>query len=335
MKAYIRSIAVISPQKTFTEEGFPDEILSFPGARYLKCIEPVYRDYIDPMVARRMSRIVKMGVCAALKCLKSADVSMPDAIIAGTGLGCLEDTEKFLSSIYTNDEKLLNPTPFIQSTHNTVAGAIALAIKCHNYNSTYTNRGFSFESALTDALLQLSENTGLNILAGGFDELTETSFAITSRMGLWRKTLPGEGVAFFMLTGEKNSSNIASLRHMKTFFLPDAGLVVADQVKEFIHEADLTPGDIDLVISGHNGDQKTDTLYSTVLNDIFPAKPFIPFKKFCGEYDTASSFALYLASLILKDNQSGIFHIPPQINRILVYNHLRGIDHSLFLLERC
>ncbi|HLO60389.1 MAG TPA: beta-ketoacyl synthase chain length factor [Bacteroidales bacterium] len=335
MKAYIHSTAVISPQKTFSEEGFPGEILSFPEARFLKCIEPVYRDYIDPMVARRMSRIVKMGVCAALKCLKSADVSTPDAIIAGTGLGCLEDTEKFLSSIYTNDEKLLNPTPFIQSTHNTVAGAIALAIKCHSYNSTYTNRGFSFESAMTDALLQLSENPGRNILAGGFDELTETSYAITSRMGFWRKAIPGEGVAFFMLTGEKHMSTGVLLRHMNTFFLPEAADSISERVKEFLNEAALTRCDIDVVISGNNGDQKTDLLYSRVLNDIFPAKPVIPFKKFCGEYDTASSFALYLATVLLKDNLSGLFHIPPQINRILVYNHLRGIDHSLFLLERC
>ena len=74
-------------------------------------------------------------------------------LLPDTGLGCLEDTEKFLSSIYTNEEKLLNPTPFIQSTHNTVAGAIALAIKCHGYNATYTHRGFSFESALEDALI--------------------------------------------------------------------------------------------------------------------------------------------------------------------------------------
>ena len=91
---------------------------------------------------------------------------MPDAVIAGTGLGCLEDTEKFLGSIYTLQEHLLNPTPFINSTHNTIAGAIALAIKCHGYNATYTHRGFSFESALLDALMLASENPEAAILAG-------------------------------------------------------------------------------------------------------------------------------------------------------------------------
>jgi hypothetical protein len=279
------------------------------------------------MVARRMSRIVKMGVCAALKCLKEADIAVPDAIITGTGLGCLEDTEKFLSSIYANDERLLNPTPFIQSTHNTVAGAIALAIKCNNYNSTYTHRGFSFESALTDAFLQLSENPALHILAGGFDELTETSYDITRRLGLWRRSQPGEGVAFFMLSGEEHSQNMGMITHMTTFFRPDAGTIPSEQVMQFIREAKISTEEIDLIISGD----------STALSDIFPSKPSIPFKQFCGEYDTASSFALYLATLIVKGYRfkAGEAEVPRVVNRVLVYNPLRGTDHSLFLVERC
>ncbi|NJK84751.1 MAG: beta-ketoacyl synthase chain length factor [Bacteroidales bacterium] len=110
------------------------------------------------MASRRMSRIVKMGICSALKCLKESGVEVPDAIITGTGFGCIEDTEKFLGSIIQNEEKMLNPTPFIQSTHNTVGAAIALKIKCNNYNNTYVHRGFSFEHALLDGLMLLNED---------------------------------------------------------------------------------------------------------------------------------------------------------------------------------
>ena len=53
---------------------------------------------------------------------------MPDAIITGTGLGCLEDTEKFLTAMVTNKEEFLTPTSFIQSTHNTVSAQIALLL---------------------------------------------------------------------------------------------------------------------------------------------------------------------------------------------------------------
>ncbi len=354
MTAYIKEAAVISPQHTFGT-GFPDKPDESGEVNYLKCVEPPYRDFIDPMVARRMSRIVKMGVCSALKCLKNNETDMPDAIIAGTGLGCLEDTDRFLTSIYTNNEKLLNPTPFIQSTHNTVAGAIALAIKCHGYNATYTHRGFSFESALEDALLQLSENPHLNILTGGFDELTENSYAITRRLGLWknhpvsnsellkyndRGSLPGEGAAFFMLSGHKDNHAVAVLRSLKTFYRPKDSEAIQEIVLEFLKNADKDLREIDLVMLGINGDQKTDRVYYDLGKNMFAQTPCATYKFLCGEYDTSASFALWLASLAIKQQKVPGYlimgkAIPGKINNVLIYNHLRGINHSLYLLEQC
>jgi 3-oxoacyl-(acyl-carrier-protein) synthase len=355
MSAYIRGAAVLSPQKTFEENGFPGEIMNYPGVSSLKCIEPVYRDFIDPMVARRMSRIVKMGVCSALKCMKDTGIDMPDGIIAGTGLGCIEDTDKFLTSIYNNGEKLLNPTPFIQSTHNTVAGAIALAIKCHSYNATYTHRGFSFESALEDALLQLAETPSLNILTGGFDELTENSYILTKRMGLWknhpidntkltgygsRGSLPGEGVAFFMLGGLKGPNDMAKIKSFRTFYRPADEKTIENQISEFLAQTGTEPSKIDLAILGMNGDESADKIYRQLMTGILSDLPCIDFKYLCGEYDTASSFALWLASLILRQQRVAGRLInknksPEKLNQVLIYNHLRGINHSLFLLERC
>lgn len=354
MKVYIKGAAILSPQKTFGEQGFPGEVTVYRGVSYLKCIEPAYRDFIDPMVARRMSRIVKMGVCSALKCMQDTGISMPDAILAGTGLGCLEDTEKFLGSVYTHEEKLLNPTPFIQSTHNTIAGAIALAIKCHNYNATYTHRGFSFESALEDAFLHLEENPEQNLLAGAFDELTTNSYNITRRMGLWknhpvnstdllnyqtRGSLPGEGVAFFMLGGKKGS-DMAVLRAVKTFYKPHGYPEIESVVEQFLRNEGLTTGDIDLVIAGINGDFTSDRIYYQLKEGLLGAKPFAWYKHLCGEYDTSSSFALWLASVILKHQ-----HVPDcvllekiapaEIERVLIYNHLHENNHTLYLTERC
>jgi 3-oxoacyl-[acyl-carrier-protein] synthase II len=355
MAAYIKGAAILSPQKTFGESAFPHEVIGYTDMNLLKCIEPVYRDFIDPMVARRMSRIVKMGVCSALQCMRDAGVEMPDAIIAGTGLGCLEDTDKFLTSIITNNEKLLNPTPFIQSTHNTLAGAIALAIKCHNYNATYTHRGFSFENALTDALLQLAENSSYNMLVGGFDEITENTYAITKRLGLWknhpvnnlllpqyltRGSLPGEGVAFFMLSGVKGPNDMAILKSVKTFYKPQDHSEVEHNTGQFLADSGLSTKDIDLVILGINGDVSTDKVYNQLMVGIFSGLPCACFKNLCGEYDTSSSFAMWLAMMVIKQQQVPVCvqmggHMPGNINTILIYNHLRGVNHSLYLLERC
>jgi 3-oxoacyl-[acyl-carrier-protein] synthase II len=351
--AYIKGAAIISPQQTFGEQHIPTEIAEYSDR--FRCIEPTYRDFLDPMASRRMSRIVKMGVCSALKCMRDTGVSMPDAIIAGTGLGCLEDTEKFIGSIISNEEKLLNPTPFIQSTHNTVAGAIALAIKCHNYNATYTHRGFSFESALEDALLQLEETPGLNILAGGFDELTNNSYTITRRLGLWknqpldsslllqnktRGSLPGEGVAFFMVSGEKGNNDLAVLKSLRTFFKPERVDDMKEHIQHVLHDSGLSINDIDLVMLGVNGDARMDTFYEPLTKGLFETVPQCSYKNLCGEYDTSSSFALWLASMILKTQQvpAAIRLNNPSgkpVNRILLYNHLRGINHAVYLIERC
>ena len=84
--------------------------------------------------------VVKMGVSAAMMSMKKAGLEKVDAIITGTGMGCYEDTDKFLRSMLDNKEQLLTPTAFIQSTHNTVAGQIALIFKCSGIGYARTAR---------------------------------------------------------------------------------------------------------------------------------------------------------------------------------------------------
>ncbi|HRN48037.1 MAG TPA: beta-ketoacyl synthase chain length factor [Niabella sp.] len=135
---YIRSASAVSPQASF------NQMLSTPAVYTgdkLNCIEPDYSKYIDPKLIRRMSRIIKMGVAAAMEALKDAELSMPDAIITGTAYGCLADTDAFLSRMVEFNEELLSPTSFIQSTHNTVGAQIALMLHCHHYNNTYVHSG--------------------------------------------------------------------------------------------------------------------------------------------------------------------------------------------------
>lgn len=165
----------------------------------------------DPMVRRRMSRIVKRGVSVGMECLLTAGADTIDAIITATGFGCLDDSEKFLRNIIENDEQLLNPTPFIQSTFNTVGGQIGLLCKNHCYNMTYTHRGRSFESALLDAVLLLDAGEAHNVLLGAFDETTPTQHKIMERMGLWRRAQAGEGAYFFVVSDQRGANCVATI----------------------------------------------------------------------------------------------------------------------------
>ena len=57
MGVYIGGVAAVSIQEPLAEEGiFRPVAYSSPQVR---CIEPEFRKFLEPMVARRMSKIVK------------------------------------------------------------------------------------------------------------------------------------------------------------------------------------------------------------------------------------------------------------------------------------
>ena len=176
----------------------------------------------EATVRRRMSKVLKMAVTTAIECCHGINnVQDIDAIITSTGYGCLADSEKFLRNTIENKEELLNPTPFIQSTFNTVGGQIALLSHNHCENITYVNRSHSFEDALLDSFLQLKSGMAERILLGAFDEITESSDIILRRMGTLRNGRNnGEGAVFAELSSNKTAeckaeiTNVAFANHI-------------------------------------------------------------------------------------------------------------------------
>jgi 3-oxoacyl-[acyl-carrier-protein] synthase II len=379
---FINGLGNISPQNTTDSSHFLEEPLSFESNR-LKCIDPVYKDFIPAELLRRMSRIIKMGIAASKICLKDAGIGaeelsqrniVPDAIITGTGLGCIEDTEKFLTSMINNKEEFLTPTSFIQSTHNTVAGQIALLLKCHSYNFTYVHRGISFESALLDAITQLTLGDSGHVLVGGSDELTNNSFTITSRLGYWKQnpinnlslledkqrgSIAGEGAAFLFLENCRNEHTYARLAGLTTFLKPSSGADVSERLHEFLAAHGLSAGNISLLILGLNGDPRTDLIYHTLAETDFPGTPLAYFKHLCGEYHTASAFATWMAAMAIKTQavpqiarvnrayypntipncivQESITATTPRpsiLEHVLIYNHFQENNHAFILLGR-
>jgi 3-oxoacyl-[acyl-carrier-protein] synthase II len=352
MAIYIKGLGCISPQKTF-EGNFPEEIKAHEGY-YLLSVEPDYRSYINPTMIRRMSKILKMGVVSAMICLKDAKVEVPDAIITGTGLGCIVDTDKFLTALIEHEEQMLTPTSFIQSTHNTISAQIALMIKCLNYNYTYVHRGFSFESSVQDSMMMLREGEANNVLVGGVDEMTDTYYAITRRMAFWkpdvtghlklgesttRGTLPGEGATYFVLSKEKNQDNYAEIKELSTLYKPKSFEESESFLEGVMNRNNLFKEDIDLVIYGLNGDPRNDKVYHFLSEGIFKNTNTAYFKHLSGEYPTAVAFATWLGAKILKDQEVPEvvrlkYHGGREIKNVLIYNHYRDVNHSSFLLSK-
>jgi 3-oxoacyl-[acyl-carrier-protein] synthase II len=353
MKSYIHGAGCISPQHTAAEGPLLADVKQYDTNR-LRASEPDYKQWIDLKLIRRMSRVVKMGVGAAKLSLQDAGIEMPDAIITGTAYGCLEDTGVFLTKMVRQQEEMLTPTAFIQSTHNTVAGQIALLLSCNAYNNTFVHRGFSFENALLDSQMLLQEGAATQVLLGGVDEITDHSHTILSRFGLYkgepvhntellhsrsRGTIAGEGAAFFVLGAEKNGAT-AAVAGVHTIYKPAAAADVAAALQRWLEDRQLAPEDIDLLITGRNGDIRDEAWYRHIEERVFPQQPQACFKHLCGEYPTAVSFAMWMGARILQAQQTpaaALFsgEAPQQIKHILIYNHHQGTHHSLILLTAC
>ena len=161
---------------------------------------------------RRMSRVVKSGFAAGIESLlEFGDRAAVEAVVTATGLGCIADSEKFLDSLIANEERMLNPTPFIQSTFNTVGAQIALLRGLHCYNTTYANRWTSFENALTDAALRIGAGLSRAVLVGAFDETTPSAGIILQRLGVAQQGGWGESSVFFVLTAEAFDTSVAAI----------------------------------------------------------------------------------------------------------------------------
>ncbi len=343
VKCYIQGMAAISPQSTF--EG---DITNMPLVRtesnHLVCMEPDYKPYIPVNSLRRMSRILKMGLTAALKCLAVSGVATPGPIVTGTGKGSLQDTEKFIKEIEQYKETALNPTPFIQSTYNSVNGLIALQQQGTDYNNTFVHRGFSFENALIDSMMLLQEGYS-HTLTGAFEEITPEHYYIKSRIGHWRTapvantdlfnqllpgTIAGEGSTFFVLGAEANANSIAALSACKLLYKPTTAQLTAT-LQEL-------GADADLIISGANGDSNHAHYYQ-LLQDVLP-QPSIPFKHLSGEYETAGAFALWLAASLLKAGTipPALFpmvqQFPGDFKKMVIYNHFYGEQHTVMVVEK-
>jgi 3-oxoacyl-(acyl-carrier-protein) synthase len=351
---YIRATGNISPQKTFGHPPFLTEPVEYSKVR-LACAEPEYKEIIDVKLIRRMSRIIRMGVAAAMECLQEAGIKKPDAIITGTAYGCLEDTGLFLSKMVENNEELLTPTAFIQSTHNTIGAQIGLMLQCNNYNNAFVHRGFSFESALLDGIMLLKEKEVANVLVGAVDEITDISHTILSRFGFYKQgpvssldlykivskgTIAGEGAAFFLLANDSSGNDYAKLDGLKTFYKPAGVREIEDHISSFLADHSLAINDIDLVIDGKNGNASSDELFEQLKQTIFSQKHVVNYKHLCGEYPTSTAFALWAAANIIKTEA-----VPAvldfngskekKIRRVLIYNNYLDTHHSLILLSAC
>ncbi len=349
---YINGIGSVSVQDHTEVYSFFEkaEVIKVNKAHATK---PNYRDFIKPNMIRRMATGVKMGVVASTIALKDAQLDEPGAIVSGTGMGCLIDSEKFLKSIVDNKELYLTPTAFIQSTHNTVGAQIALGLQCNAYNISYVHSSTSFEVSLIDTLLMIQNHEEDSVLVGGVDELGGHSTELFKLIDFVKReevvenieqtktkgAVFSEGSQFFVVENKKTDRTYAKLMDVEiNDNLPNEE--IQSGIIAFLNKNGLEIKDIDLVMLGVNGDEMHDQIYDKLSRTLLKNTPQAYYKHLSGEYNTSSAFGMWVASQVIKDQR-----IPEiiklntvknnSIQHVLLYNQYRGEDHSFTLLSRC
>ncbi|WP_299155578.1 beta-ketoacyl synthase chain length factor [uncultured Christiangramia sp.] len=347
---YINSVSTITaqPEDFLTSE----EVLELQG-NILRASARNYKQLIKAMMLRRMSKAVKMGIFSAVQALSRSGIENPDAILVGTGQGCMQDTEKFMQQIEESEEQLLTPTSFIQSTHNTVSGQIALFLKCTGYNMTYTQNSVSFESCLLDAQMQFEIDPEIqNLIVGAVDETSEKFTGFQKLDGQIKEeevsntdlldantsgTIISESSAFFSISRDKSSGSLAVCSAVKILndFQPSE---IEEKVIQFLQENELTSENLDAIVLGNNGDKSFDVYYHNLQQGLLRNVPQLAYKSLTGDNNSISAIGFALGISILQHQE-----IPKKFrlnsksastfNRILVYNQYLGRNHGFILLE--
>jgi len=184
------------------------------------------------------------------------------------------------------------------------------------------------------------------------DEITAYSHSLQKRFGIFRDssssldlfrskgsgTINGEGAVYLALSGEKGEGDTVSLESVTTSY-NSRGNDIKEKVKDFIKETSLLEGDIDLVLLGKSGEKKGDADLENIASDLFRDSSVGVFKHLCGEYPTASAFAVWLAARIISEGIIPAIVIEKergrQIKNVLIVNSYFEKYHSLILLRAC
>ena len=311
---YINACSTISHQNSFQNDNWINELTLLGNNSDL--ITPNYKEFITPAAIRRMSKIIRIGLTCGKDCVTQSSVENPDAIIVGTGLGCLADTEKFLNNVLTI-KGLMPPTAFIQSTHNTIAGQISLDLKNHNYNVTHTQNSLSFEHALIDAMLCLNENDS-NVLVGAADEDIPLLGELAEQFGMNEiKSKLTSGASFFMLSNNKTDASKAKLIDSYTVGLNNAE--PKDIINDFLQRNNTSLVAIDAVLTCSYG-----TVNDNDLKNLFESTDITPVEQYAGYHFSNAAFGMHLGAELINQKS---------MKQVLIYNTLNNSNIGLTLLQ--
>ena len=198
----------------------------------------------------------------------------------------------------------------------------------------------------------LNENPQSTYLLGGVDEICANNYTLDTLADWFKKedctnsdlyksntdgSLSGEGAAMFYVSSNKTNA-LAQLKAITTIHNTDVD-IVKEHIKNFLLQ-NLPQGEnVDLLLSGENGDKRALNYYTACEQLLDSGTPVARFKHLCGEYPTAASFALWLACNFVSGQVTVPGHMLKKagsasaFKNILIYNAHKTAQHSCMLVS--
>ncbi len=257
---------------------------------------------LPPRAIRRMKRFSQMALALAAAAQKDSGLEQsPHAVFMGSGWGALSETYDFLENLQDTNEQFPSPIDFVGSVHNSAAGQIAIHHGATGPNLTSSGGDYSFEQALLATEAFLGEKTRYNtafLLAADeshsplsplLDVSSQLSGVAADGGGsfyLCRKAIPGKvsiRSCFYGCAGEKGIEEMIRSLGGREDIRNKCGMILAgipaartqvgeQQLDQFMQETDL---------------------------DV----PVIHYRKFTGEFSSASAVATVMAAQLLESGQ--------------------------------
>jgi 3-oxoacyl-(acyl-carrier-protein) synthase len=343
--AMLKHIYISAAKQISAQSPLADDWMECPlryGESFVPAVDPDYRLYFPPNAARRLGKILKRALLVSRQAMQAAGIDSPEAIITGTGFGCIENTEIFLDALLKEGEAFLKPTYFMQSTHNSISSLIAIDCRCHGYNMTYSHKALSFECALMDAFIRLKNGEVSNVLAGGHDELTPRFHTLLQRLEYMESgAFRSEAAVGMILTNQTARQALCRVDGIETFYRPGRRRL-KQALERMLAYAGYRYDEIDAVMTGNNGMPADEQTYGQWCTELFPDKRRLHYKHLFGDSFTSSAAGVYVAATCLQRRQIPAHLFAEQTRdaqdeakRLLLYHISENKTHSLILLSSC
>lgn len=238
-----------------------------------------YKNYISPLLGRRLSPVIKKSIVTSKRSLSQANISSPDAIITATSLASVSSTYEYNYAIANDKDYLISPANFISSTPNAIGTQVAIALKCHSYNTTHADDCKSFESALVESfiLLNSSDHFISNVLLNVADESPDYCKPVLAKYMKVPLNQIGDGVISFVLSKNRNDGSLCKIVDIQSIRAPKENTLPLF-INEFLQKNNYKVGDISICKSQSsiplNGDNVCDIedkslLYMTASGNLF------------------------------------------------------------------